>query len=98
MCAVRVFASFSAKIESESPLQPVSYRLTITATTIATINFESEESARDWMESWEEQDYKNLNWSDDEATEMVLENDSKPILVAYCEMKPGKQPHSNEDT
>jgi hypothetical protein len=60
MCAVRVFASFSAKIESESPLQPMSYRLTITATTIATINFESEESARDWMESWEEQDYKNL--------------------------------------
>jgi len=64
----------------------MTYKLTITTTSVATLDFENEEDARNWMESWEEQDYRNLDWSSDEATEMVLENNSKPLLVVYCEM------------
>ena len=66
----------------------MSYQLTIIASTVATLNFETEENARLWMDSWEEQDYKNLDWQQ-HATEMELVNDKgKPLRVSYCEMNP----------
>ena len=66
----------------------MTYTLEITTKSVATLDFETEDDARNWMESWEEQDYNNLDWSDDEATEMVLTKDYRTLLVVYCDMRP----------
>lgn len=64
------------------------YQLTITASTVATLNFETEKDARSWMDSWEEQDYKNLDW-EQHATEIELIDDKGKLLrSSYCEMNP----------
>ena len=66
----------------------MTYQLTIITKTVATLNFETEKDARSWMDSWEEQDYKNLDW-EQHATEMELTDDKgKLFRVGYCEMNP----------
>jgi hypothetical protein len=52
----------------------MTYKLEITYRSVANLDFDSESEAREWMDSWYKQDYHGLNWSTDEATEMVLTN------------------------
>jgi uncharacterized protein (DUF1330 family) len=64
----------------------MTYQLTITTSNVATVEFETEDDARNWMDTWETQDYQSLNW-EEHATEMVLTDSNEKLLrVAYCEM------------
>jgi hypothetical protein len=65
----------------------MTYKLEITCRSVANLDFDSESEAREWMDSWYRQDYRGLNWSTDEATEMVLTRGSLTLGVSYCDMQ-----------
>jgi len=66
----------------------MTYQLTITYKLEATLKFETEKNARNWMDNWEDYDPKSLDWWE-HATEMELvDKNEKVIRVVYCDMSP----------